>query len=250
LHKLPVYRVVGLAWLHVIRHKLDLLRLALPWFALPAVLAACRSLAGPGARPVYDGIETGLAYLAGLVLARAWIRHVLLDERRTVAPLDLATVRYVGWNVVLVVLAAIPALPAILYALLGPESDISRLARLASVLIAIPFVVRLALAFAPIAIGEERGAIGRAWQAGQGSWWRLIGAFAITTISAYVVFLMISLPIGVVIVAADPTAVLPDHPSLAVIGHLLAMLATALTSGLIAWSWRALTQGEAALPTR
>jgi len=251
LHRLPVYRVVGLAWLHVIRHKLDLLKLGLPWFLIPVAMAAASPFLAGGLEPWYGRVEAGIAYLAGLILARAWIRHVLLDERRAgPAPLNGGALRYLVWNFVLILLAAVPATPAIAYAVFGQVPTYVGLAKIAALLIALPFVARLALVFAPAAIELPGSKLQAGWQAGDGSWWRLLAAFVLTAVSGYVVTLLLVIPIGTMIMAVDPDAALADHPSLRIVGHLLTLLFIALTSGLIAWAWRALTEGEAALPTR
>ncbi|WP_027132961.1 hypothetical protein [Geminicoccus roseus] len=251
MHKLPVYRVVGLAWLHLIRHKFDLLRLGGLWFLIPIGMAALAPALGQAGDPWYGGIETAIAYLAGLVVARAWIRHVLLEERRRgPAPVNGGAIRYLLWNPVLIVLAALPAAPAIAYAVLGQDSTYVGLAKIAAVVIAVPFVVRLALVFVPVAIERDGSKLQAGWEAGQGSWWRLLAAFLLVAVSGYVVTLLLVIPIGTAIMAVDPGAALADHPSLKVVGHALTLLFIALTSGLLAWSWKALTQGEAALPAR
>jgi hypothetical protein len=251
LHKLPVYRVVGLAWLHVIRHKFDLLKLGGLWFVIPIAMAALGPALGQGNSSWYGGIEAAIAYLAGLIVARAWIRHVLLDERRSgPAPVNGGAIRYLLWNPVLILLAAVPAAPAIAYALLGNQPTYVGLAKIAAVLIAIPFVVRLALVLVPVAIERQGSKLQAGWEAGRGSWLRLLAAFLLTAISGYVVTLLLVIPIGTIVMAADPSAALADHPSLKVVGHALTLLFIALTSGLLAWSWKALTSGEAALPTR
>jgi hypothetical protein len=250
LHKLPVYRVVGLSWLHVIRHKFDFLRLGGLWFLIPIGMAALSPLVGGNDNPWYRGIETGIAYLAGLIVARAWIRHVLLHERTGgPARLNAGAIRYLLWNPALIVLAAVPAAPAIGYAVFGNEPTYVGLAKFVAILIAVPFVVRLALVFAPVAIEHAGSKLEAGWQAGRGSWLRLLAAFILVAISGYVVTLILVIPIGTIIMAADPSAALPDHPSMKVVDHLLTLLFVGLTSGLIAWSWKALTEGEAALPT-
>ena len=250
MHRLPVYRVVGLAWLHVIRHKLDLLKLGGLWFLVPIAMAAFAPALGQRANPWYTGTEAAIAYLAGLLVARAWIRHVLLDERRGgPAPINIGAIRYLLWNPVLIVLAALPAAPAIAYAILGSEPTQVGLAKVAAVLIAVPFVVRLALVFVPVAIDRTGSKLQAGWSAGQGSWWRLLAAFLLTAVSGYLVLLLLVIPIGTAVMAVEPNAALAGHPSLKVVGHALTLLFVALTSGVLAWSWKALTQGEAALPT-
>jgi len=251
VYKLPVYRVVGLAWLHLIRHKFDLLRLGGLWFLVPIGMAALGPVLGQGGNPWYSGIEAAIAYLAGLIVARAWIRHILLGERGAgPAPVNGGAIRYLLWNPVLILLAAVPAAPAIAYALFGDQPTYVGLAKIAAVLIAIPFVVRLALVFVPVAIERDGSKLQAGWEAGRGSWWRLLAAFMLTAVSGYVVTLLLVIPIGSAVMAVDPGAALADHPSLKVTGHALTLLFIALTSGLLAWSWKALTQGDAALPTR
>lgn len=251
MHKLPVYRIVGLSWLHVIRHKFDLLKLGGLWFLIPIAMAALGPMLGQGDQPWYARTEAAIAYLAGLIVARAWIRHVLLDERRHgLAPVNGGAVRYLLWNPVLILLAALPAAPAIAYAVFGTEPTYVGLAKIAALVIAIPFVVRLALVFVPVAIEQDGSKLQAGWAAGQGNWWRLLAAFLLVAVSGYVVTLLLVIPIGTAVMAANPDAALADHPSLKVVGHALTLLFIALTSGMLAWAWKALTQGEAALPAR
>ncbi|HEX2525312.1 MAG TPA: hypothetical protein VHL31_03295 [Geminicoccus sp.] len=250
MHKLPVYRVVGLSWRHIIRHKFDFLRLGGLWFMIPIGMAVLAPVVGGAANPWYRGIETGIAYLAGLIVARAWIRHVLLHERsRGPAKLNASALRYLLWNPALIVLAAVPAAPAIAYAAFGSDATYVGMAKIVAILIAVPFVVRLALVFAPVAIEHDGSKLEAGWQAGRGSWLRLLAAFVLIAVSGYVVTLLLVIPLGSIIMAADPGAALPDHPSFKVVDHLLTLLFVGLTSGLIAWSWKALTEGDQALPT-
>ena len=251
MHRLPVYRVVGLAWLHVIRHKFDLVKLGGLWFLIPIGMAALAPLLRQQTNPWYTGTEAAIAYLAGLLVARSWIRHVLLDERRNgPAPIDAGGIRYLLWNPLLIALAALPAAPAIAYAMLGSQPTSVGLAKVLAIVIAIPFVVRLALVFVPVAIGWQGAKLQAGWAAGRGNWWRLLAAFLLTAVSGYLVMLLLVIPLGTAVMAIDPTAALADHPSLKVVGHALTLLFVALTSGVLAWSWRALTQGDGALPTR
>ena len=251
LHRLPVYRVVGLAWLHVIRHKFDLLRLGGPWFLIPIAMAGLAPLFDGGGNLWYGKIESAIAYLASLIVARAWIRHILLDERRRgPAPINVGALRYVLWNPVLIALAAFPAAPAILYATIGTDPNHVGLAKVAALLIALPFVARLAIVFGPVAIEQPGFKLGIGWLAGQGNWLRLLGAFVLVAVSGYVVMLLLIIPIGTIIMAADPSAALKDHPSLKVVDHAMTLLFIGLTSGLVAWSWKALTEGDDGLPSR
>jgi hypothetical protein len=186
LPKIPILRLVRHAYLDLLGNWRGLVEIGGLWLIAPWVLHAV-----DGLLPALLG---DLALTAGIAaIAVAWHRRILLQEAlpKRFAPLNAWVGRYLGYSVLVVMLAAAPSLVlALLIArTMGGEAGSDQgpgflplllvtLAAFASLMVAI----RLQLVFPAAAIDERGETLRTSWRATRGNGWRLLAGVLLVSL--------------------------------------------------------------------
>jgi hypothetical protein len=186
LPKIPILRLVRHAYLDLLGNWRGLVEIGGLWLIAPWVLHAV-----DGLLPALLG---DLALTAGIAaIAVAWHRRILLQEAlpKRFAPLNAWVGRYLGYSVLVVMLAAAPSLVlALLIArTMGGEAGgeqgpgflpllLVTLAAFASLMVAI----RLQLVFPAAAIDERGETLRTSWRATRGNGWRLLAGVLLVSL--------------------------------------------------------------------
>jgi hypothetical protein len=186
LPKIPILRLVRHAYLDLLGNWRGLVEIGGLWLIAPWVLHAV-----DGLLPALLG---DLALTAGIAaIAVAWHRRILLQEAlpKRFAPLNAWVGRYLGYSVLVVMLAAAPSLVlALLIArTMGGEAGSEQgpgflplllvtLAAFASLMVAI----RLQLVFPAAAIDERGETLRTSWRATRGNGWRLLAGVLLVSL--------------------------------------------------------------------
>jgi hypothetical protein len=214
--RLPFWRTVGLSYSSYFRHFIDALRASWLWLAvfgaLP-VLASWQQWSGISevmanlavdelppmpistASLVFYGVEYILLSLAGVSIAVAWHRLMILNEQPGFSGRNVATRnlwRYVVTAVALLMILFLPLaamMPPASYFLRptsGPPSQEFSMFRLLGFavvyVLAIPVMLRLALLLPAQAIGDTGLTVKQTWNRTYGNTWRLFWGIVITSV--------------------------------------------------------------------
>lgn len=198
--KIPVLQLVRHAYLDLLGHWRGLVEIGGLWLVAPWVL---HTLDGNLLILLGD-----LALTAGIAaIAVAWHRRILLQEPlpSRFAPLNAWVARYLGYSVVVVVLAATPSLllALVLARMLAGEAGAEQapslpalalvtLAAFASLMVAI----RLQLVFPAAAIDQRGETLRTSWRATSGNGWRLLGGVLLVSLPPAGVGMMLSVLLG------------------------------------------------------
>lgn len=211
MNKLPVGRLVRLAYLDVLGHQQGLLQVGGLWLLLSWALLL---LAHSGL--VLFSLAADLAITLGAAaIAVAWHRHILEDAPLTdrMAPVDARVARYFILTVLLAFLVGVP--PLLVLVLTGgasmlaggeqtaPEGGgIGLLLVPASMVACLYAAQRLQLLLPAAAIRDTGMTPARSWAMTRGNGWRLLAGFALVTLPLAVVMIVLMLALGW---AADAT---------------------------------------------
>lgn len=229
--KLDVIGAVSQAVSAVTRNFGALILMAWPWllvaglgtyFSIVATAQSFGSLGGPppagamvGAQLVQFGVQLLVAF-AGVVLAVAWHRRVLLGETTGLALPTGFTWRYIGVALLMGLLVVLPLIAVmgivgVVFAASGTSGAgaVAVTAGLGAVLGVIAMVVglRCSLVLPARAIGDSALRLRDSWALTKGNTWRLIGG---TLLSAIIPAIAVQLAITPFLVAGMPDLRQPD----------------------------------------
>jgi hypothetical protein len=212
--KLPVWATVRSSYSSYFHHFIDALRASWLWLIAVALLAAITgwqqwSLAASAmanletdpssqmtqstAMVVLSGLNSIVFLLAGVSIAVAWHRLMILDERPGISGSNVATKELWRYNAVALTLGLITFLPAaavtvyFLWPLANPASLVPIFVPVMLV-VAVLYVagiaagLRLVLLLPARAIGNTSLSFGETWNRTRGNIWRLFWGMWLTTI--------------------------------------------------------------------
>jgi hypothetical protein len=207
--QLPFWRTVGLSYSSYFHHFIDALRATWLWLAVVGafpVLASWQHWSSisevmadlaTGELPqmpistavvVLYGVEYILLWLAGVSIAVAWHRLMILNEQPGLSGRNVATKnlwRYVAMGIALFLIVFLP-MAAILFPTFYSQQPASLLgsaaASVVAIVVGIPAMLRLSLLLPAQAIGNTGLTWSQTWSRTRGNAWRLFWGTVLTSL--------------------------------------------------------------------